>query len=534
MPCFRTRCCGPARAARRLRPDCARLRRDRAIDRTVPNLVVESGPLAGERYSFARRAVVGRGQLADVRIEHETISRRHCEIRPRDGAYELVDLGSANGTRLNGAPLVGTAPLGDGDRIALGMVTLVFSVEAEEDRESPETGSALYRDTLARIALFCELGELISAAAPGEEQVRHALAALRRAYPRVDQIAVLVRGAAGDRFTLAASTGSTVDLAVVIPRAREALRHERGHAAIENGGLWAGLPARYAGEVLGVLYLASAADPEALRITDRDALCAVAALVAPMLAPARAPNAETARDDRDLALARRIQQRFLPQAAPLLPGYAIVDSYTAARVVGGDHFDYLTLADGRTVFVVADVSGKAVSGALYMARLGPMLKQAAAAARDPAALLGELNAQLLPELEAGMFVTMLALALDPVTARIEAASAGHPAPFKRQANGYVDAVPVPRGPPLGAMPGARYESHDGALARGEYLLIYTDGLDEAHDARQSLFGAGRIVEALVQAPHAADAIEQLTAELGTFVGETAQSDDLTMVVLERL
>jgi len=501
----------------------------------VPILLVESGPLAGEQYSFDGCVVLGRGQLADVRIEHETVSRRHCEVRPAAAGFELVDLGSANGTRLNGEPIEAPAPLSFGDRIELGMLTLVFSRDvASAEPSAQPAGGALFHETLARIALFCELGELIAGIATTEQQLERALGAIRRAYPRLDHAALLLHAAAGDRYTLAASAGDAVDLETIVPRAREGLRHQRGHATHEGAGLWAALPVRYAGELLGALYLASATDPEALRLSDRDALGAVAALLAPLLAPARAPRGETASDDRDLALARRIQQRFLPQAPPVLPGYAIVDSYTAARIVGGDHFDYLTLADGRCLIVVADVSGKAVSGALYMARLGPMLKQAAALAYDPADLLERINVLLYAELEAGMFVTMLALALDPESARIEVASAGHPEPFRRAANGAVATLAVPRGPPLGAVFGTTYRSGASALEPGELLLLYTDGLDEAHDVGQAMFGAERIVATLGETAHAAVAIEALLAQLGAFVGDAPQSDDLTLVVLERL
>lgn len=516
--------------------ECASLSAPSRAVPDVPILLVESGPLAGEQYRFDGPAVLGRGQLADVRIEHETVSRRHCEIRPASVGWEVVDLGSANGTRLNGEPIEAATSLSFGDRIELGMLTIMFAPDAAAPSETvvPSAGGALFHDTLARIALFCELGELIAAAASTEQQLDRALAAVRRAYPRLDHAVLLHHAAAGDRYSLAASAGDAIDLETIVPRAREALRNQRGHAAHEGAGLWAALPVRYAGELLGALYLASATDTEALRLSDRDALCAVAALLAPLLAPARAPKGTSTSDDRDLALARRIQQRFLPQAPPALPGYALVDSYTAARVVGGDHFDYLTLADGRVLVVIADVSGKAVSGALYMARLGPMLKQAAALAYDPADLLERINVLLYGELEAGMFVTMLALALDADSARIEVASAGHPEPFKRSANGQVETLHVPRGPPLGAVAGATYAIGASAIEPGELLLLYTDGLDEAHDAGQAMFGVDRIVATLGQTPHAAAAIAALLAQLGAFVGDAAQSDDLTLVVLERL
>lgn len=524
-----------ASAAVLARDGCASLCAPNRAVAVVPILVVESGPLAGEQFSFSTGGVLGRGQLADVRIEHETVSRRHCEIRPAGTGFEIVDLGSANGTCVNGEPIPGPVPLSFGDRIELGMLTLRFARDPEPGGPAPQpAGGALFHETLARIALFCELGDLIAAAASAELQLERAVGSIRRAYPRIDHAVLLLHAAAGDRYTLAASAGESVDLELVVPRVREALRHQRGHAAVDGVGLWAALPVRYAGELLGALYLASANDPQALRLSDRDALVAVAALLAPLLAPARAPATAIASDDRDLALARRIQQRFLPQSPPALPGYAIVDSYTAARIVGGDHFDYLTLADGRCLVLVADVSGKAVSGALYMARLGPMLKQCAALAYDPADLLERINVLLYAELESGMFVTMLAVALDPESARIEFASAGHPEPIRRAANGVVATLDVPRGPPLGAVFGATYRSGTSELEPGELVLLYTDGLDEAHDVRQAMFGVERIVATLGSTPHAAGAVAALLAQLGAFVGDAPQSDDLTLVVLERL
>src|SRR5258708_11827499 len=114
----------------------------------------------------------------------------------------------------------------------------------------------------------------------------------------------------------------------------------------------------------------------------------------------------------DLALARRIQQHFLPQSPPNIPGYRIADSYAAARVIGGDYYDFFQYKDGRHGLVIADVSGKAVSGALYMARLSVQVRVLARNLAGPEELLAGLNRKLNQELEPGMFVTMFAAALD--------------------------------------------------------------------------------------------------------------------------
>src|SRR5688572_25542970 len=133
--------------------------------RRVPTLIVETGPAAGQSFSFATRAVVGRGEIADVRIDEPTLSRRHCEIRPGPEGWEIADLGSANGTCLNGQRLADAAPLRRDDRIEVGKVKLRFEVAPTTDSGAMSSGltqseiapSALFQDVLSRIKLFCEL-----------------------------------------------------------------------------------------------------------------------------------------------------------------------------------------------------------------------------------------------------------------------------------------------------------------------------------------------------------------------------------------
>ena len=514
----------------------------------MPTLTVESGPLEGQSFSFDTHAVVGRGQIADIRIDDGTISRRHCEIRVNGTGWEIIDFESANGTSVNGKRVEKPAPLASGDHLKLGQVALHFAAAPSADAATATGGTQVaLPDVLQRLKLFSELGTLVAAADPNATHLGTALRAIHHALPRLERVVLLRYASTADRFTGAAGSAGRerqeFDPATLFPFAREALRHERGLVVTiadcaarnepEMRADRAGLPIRHAGETLGVLYLEGLADANALRAGHRDTLFAIAGLVGCLVAPAR----DTARDvqsaARDLALARRIQQRFLPQDPPTLPGYDLRDSYTAARVIGGDHFDYLTLADGRTAVVVADVSGKAVSGSLYMARVGLMLKYASPSIEDVSTLLDVLNRALYMELEAGMFVTMIVYALDPATGELELGSAGHPLALKRDTKGEVTTVEIPAGPPLGAMPDAEFHSSRLVLKPGECMLAYSDGLDEAHDKTQSLFGTQRIVTAMQTAPTAPEMIAALLTALGDFVGEEPQSDDLTLVVLER-
>lgn len=523
----------------------------------MPKLTVESGPLQGQVFSFDAAAVIGRGQMVDVRLDDVAVSRRHAEIRPVDGAFELVDLGSANGTRRNGEAVTGRVTLESGDRLDIGQSALRFEIVAVEVEPPPPPTSISgqrpnYQEILARIALLCRLGHTAETQRPPEEQVSTALEALLDGFAGVERVSIWTAIAAGDQFAVAltrAHEGSDArdptDLApllreirhhrdgmlVVDPKSRETLAQRLKLPALP--GQFALMPLRSGGELYGALLVEALAEPPALRSSDREVLAASAAMIATVQALQRSAERNKEIEGHDLQLARRIQQRFLPHTPPQLNGYAFVDSYTAARVIGGDHYDFVPLADGRMAVVVADVSGKAVSGALYMARLGLHLRVAAARSRNPADLLTAVNTTLYAELESGMFVTMLAGALDPRSGKLELSSAGHPPPLCRRRDGRIEPLDAPGGPPLGAMSQPSFHSALSTLASGDCVLFFTDGLDEAHNSAHELFGIERVAQAMVKSGDAAKMIANLLGALGEFVGAETQSDDLTLVALER-
>jgi sigma-B regulation protein RsbU (phosphoserine phosphatase) len=133
-----------------------------------------------------------------------------------------------------------------------------------------------------------------------------------------------------------------------------------------------------------------------------------------------------------------------------------------------------------------------------------------------------------------MFVTMLVLVLEPRSGALELAAAGHPAPLVRRADGMVSALAIEGGPPLGAMSEPSYAASRHALEPGDVVLLYTDGLDEAHSPEGELFGVERVRAALADAASAQEAIAALREALAAFVGNEPQSDDLTLLAVQRL
>ena len=290
--------------------------------------------------------------------------------------------------------------------------------------------------------------------------------------------------------------------------AQACLRHvdglAGGQAAIEPLGVAeapAGIlaaPVILAGETLGVL-VAESERADTWNPLDRSIAKAIASVVAGLLEAERSSQPERRVAERDLLLARRVQQHFLPQSQIRLPGYQLAEAYVPARVVGGDHYDYFTFADDRAGMIIADVSGKAVSAALVMARFGMAVRLLASQASNPVDLLVTLNILLLDELEPGMFVTAQVLAMHAETGDIEIANAGHPAPLLRSADGRVEELKLESGAALGANAQTRFGMLKTHLEPGACLMLYSDGLNEAENEAGAQFGLERVSAVMASA-----------------------------------
>jgi hypothetical protein len=550
----------------------------------MPSLIVTSGALTGQVFSFSETAVVGRGQFSDVRLNDPTVSRRHALIRTIGSDFELTDQDSANGTRWRGKRIATPVQIGDGDEIEFGEVKTTFrAVAGSQDslpsNRAPASAPSLasvppparmadtgaipappplpqaqapgLRELLSRLKLLCDIGALARREESLREQLGRALDALLAAFPHARCAAVHASDAGGGHLAVLAQR-SRITPAPELPHAEaflgEALRHETGIAVVDEGNRAAlatrlqlaelppavlGMPIRVGSQTLGALYLDSTDAAHAWRAGDQELFVGVAGQLGWLIATQRGRSPERSIETHDLALARRIQQRFLPQSPPDLGGWRFADSYAAARVIGGDYFDYFNYRDGRTGVVIADVSGKSVSGALYMARLSVQVRALARHMGGPAELLAGLNRKLYQELEPGMFVTMLAAALEPEHGAFEFALAGHPPPLLRKADGSVEELAAGGAVPLGAMSDAQFGQFGATLPPGSCVLLYTDGLDEAHNERNELFGKARVIEALARPGDAQDALDSLLADVARFTAGEAQSDDLTLIAISR-
>jgi serine phosphatase RsbU (regulator of sigma subunit)/anti-sigma regulatory factor (Ser/Thr protein kinase) len=244
---------------------------------------------------------------------------------------------------------------------------------------------------------------------------------------------------------------------------------------------------------------------------------------------------------KSLELARDIQMGLLPREFPALPEFKEVDIFATmipALEVGGDLYDFFPLDKDRICFVIGDVSDKGIPAALFMMMARTAFKMSAIASPESISLtMSRVNQFLFECNQSQMFVTALAGILDLQTGRVEYADAGHEPPFILQPSGAVLKVDKVGGVALGFCPDLNFRSGTLELNRGDALVLYTDGVNEAMNISRQLFGTEAIERTLSgvgQAASSEEIIKGLLDDVRVFVGGARQSDDLTMLVIRYL
>ena len=292
------------------------------------------------------------------------------------------------------------------------------------------------------------------------------------------------------------------------------------------------------GELIGTLNLGPRLSEQDYSTDDRRLLTTLAAQAAPAIRVAQLVReqaqeaAERERLEQEMRVATLIQQQFLPRELPDLPQWQIAAYYGPARAVGGDFYDFIEMPGGRIGIAVGDVTDKGVPAALVMARTHSILRAEATRSDSPGEILARANALLVPEMPTRMFVTCLFAVLDPATGRIVLANAGHNLPYVRTADGVVELRAT--GMPLGLLPDIRYQEMEGIIDPGSSVLLYSDGLVEAHDPANEMYGFPRLAEEMAVDDAGSELLDRLLDTLHAFTGpDWEQEDDITLVTLRR-
>ncbi len=247
-------------------------------------------------------------------------------------------------------------------------------------------------------------------------------------------------------------------------------------------------------------------------------------------------NREEVREARlntELKTAGQIQESMLPHTFPPFPGrndFEIYASMKPAREVGGDFYDFFLIDDDHLCMIMADVSGKGIPAALFMMTSKTVLQNSAMIGQSPAEILTSTNETLCSNNQVEMFVTVWVGILDLRTGKVSAANAGHEYPAVMR-EGHFELLKDPHSFVVGGMQGTRYREYEFTLNPGDKLFLYTDGVPEATDSNNNMFGTDRMLEALNRSREKAPEkiLKEVHRSVDRFVKEAEQFDDLTMM-----
>jgi serine phosphatase RsbU (regulator of sigma subunit) len=531
----------------------------------MPRLVVIKGADAGRSFELdAPELIIGRQTGAHIRLDGPKVSRRQARVFREGDGFHLEDLGSSNGTFLNGKKLEAPAALQRMDEIEIGPYLLRFEsgdAPAEFTIRARTAANAqnaeLYSgDAAHKLKVILRLSSDLGRSLDVDQLLARVLEHLFVLFPQAERGLVIFldeghpliraqkqRGAELEKARFSASIVHRVvteGVGIFAEDLPSDSRFADAQSIITLGvrSLIA-VPLQTKGsKAMGVLQLDRAGRGHEFTPEDLNLLTAIGLQVAIALENAQLHQELIARQriENEVALAREIQLSYLPTSAPDLPqkNFELYAELLPANEISGDFYDYFRMGD-RLAIAVADVCGKGIPAALFMSTVRALLRNLADREADSGTLLRELNNAVAQQNPKCQYVTLSLCVFDPGSQKLEVASAGHPPPLVRRQDGSVETVAVLQGPLLGFMsrqecyPKLSYQLHAGDL-----LLLYTDGVTEAPASQGAMFGSERLCAALAEAPSSCQLsqwTESLRKAIEAFTGSRSQEDDITVAML---
>ena len=530
------------------------------------------------------RTIIGRDEGCDVTLDEQWVSRRHAEIVHQGGNWVVRDLGSSNGTVLNGQR-VADGVLKNGDRVRIGEVTLLFlsgkdpgqpdmmpglpalgedmnTIQAAVRAESQDAGRALEawpdRERMIRAAEAIEkISRTIHGARNPDELFTAVTQAIMGEYPECDMCSVLLWDAAEQELhprttrTKGQPDADSPNLSrTAVNRAlqeREAFLCVNAESdalfeaaqSIRQFGIvsFVCAPILHGGDPKGVLYLDSRRSESAFSEADLRTLSVVANELALALQNMELLEHYVEKQKMEVALsmAQDIQGSVLPREAPQIAGFEIAGRCVPCDETGGDYYDFIKLPSDELGIAIGDVTGHGIGSALLMMSARSLLRASVGANDDMQQLLIKVNNLLTADVRDGMFMSLFYAVLSPTTSSLRYLSAGHdPGIMVRASSGEVELLPS-RTCPMGIFEDfPMNEPEEFKMSSGDVLFLATDGIPETEDTSQELFGRERLEELIVKSidKSPVEIIDAVLAEADGHRGDGEQTDDLTIVVIK--
>jgi serine phosphatase RsbU (regulator of sigma subunit)/pSer/pThr/pTyr-binding forkhead associated (FHA) protein len=523
-------------------------------------------PLDGDRF------VLGRNPDCAVVIPVTSVSREHAVILRTQGRFYIEDKQSRNGTFVNNQAISGRTPLKNNDRIRIcDFLAAFLDNEEDEEQDSSSTVEAMLShsshqllDTqpAEKLRLLLEISGNLSKTLELDALLPKIVESLFQMFRQADRcflvqteegtgklMSRVVKTRRPQDETNARFSRSIVRRCLDTAQAflsDDASRDDR----IQLSQSVVDFRIRSVmcvpvcgpdGKAFGVIQLDTQDRSKKFTQEDLKLLWGVANQAAIALENARLHEEAVAQErlKRDLELASRIQRSFLPQSLPQVPGYEFAAHYESALEVGGDYYGFIPLPQGRLAMALGDVAGKGVPAALLMAKLSSDTRFSLLMEPDAGRAVGQLNDLLYAfTSEADRFVTLAVAVLDPAKHTATLVNAGHLSPLVyRPATGlFHEALPREKaGVPLGIMPGYRFEAAQVALAPGDTLLMFTDGVTDSVSVQNKTLGPKGLEESLkdLSPPTPQAVVERLSKTVKQHAAGRLPIDDVTLVALGR-
>jgi phosphoserine phosphatase RsbU/P len=516
--------------------------------------------------------VVGRTTENALALPDPAISRRHAELRVEGDRLVVRDLGSMNGTFVNGDQVKGERPLADGDQVRFGQVTLSVASQAKTGQAAPRplavafptshfTLSTTMEEIRAQarqsrsdrvLAVVSEAGAMLSRRMDSPELYEKVLDLLEKSIT-TSRILILSRDEGEPRVVASRVSDSAPEEPLRLSRTMLADILEGGKSFLtadasadaqwESKGSIVSLGVRAAmgaplfdnDRILGAIYVDCLKQGLSYELDDLRLLTLLANMVAVKLTNSRLEEEEETLEElrRELSLAARIQTNLLPKQLPSIPGYEIFGYQAACADVGGDLYDVRRTADGRLWVLLGDVSGHGVGAALLMANVMAGIQILTDSAKDPLDLVSRLEAYVLQHIELGKFLTLFAGLLDPVSGRLFYVNAGQNAPLLIGRDGRAELVNS--GLPVAILPGVQSRTMDECrLDAGSLLFLASDGVTEFnHGGVQYDEGRYQAFLSGLGNSGAAETGQALLHDLEEWSEGAPAEDDVTLLLVRR-
>ena len=550
---------------------------------------------AGQAVSYSLNdpeMVLGRHPDCQIQLDSNMVSRRHAQVVGSGDEFFVEDLGSGNGTFVNGKKIEGRTRLAHDDRIKVGPILFrfesgqkqepkrsgvtvdkSFDIGFSNDTEDSDAGATIMGAVSgvggfggldirpeAKLKAVIEISRSLAGTVDLEKLLPQILTTLFQIFPAADRGCILLKDENNGEMVPRAfkhrreGEDATVKLSRTI--VNKVLEEKSGilsadaasdsqfdaSESISNLSIRSMMCVPMLGlaeEPIGIINIDTQNPVQQFQEEDLDLLMSVAGQAALSYESARLMSSfmEKQKQDNEMDIARGVQQGLLPSTVPNVEGYEFFASYHSAQAVGGDYYDIFELPDDKIGLSFGDVAGKGVPGAMIMARMSSCVQNTLRFVHEVGPAVDAINDHMCDSAVEGRFVTYVLVVLDTNNHRLSLVNAGHMSPMILKPDGSIDEFPEESiGVPIGVMEGFPFEVVERELGPGEIVVLFTDGVDEAMNPEGELYTLDRMRKFIKdnRDKNAAELGQALLADVRRHANGRPQNDDITIMTFGRV